>query len=162
MKRFVHLEHRQRGPRQRREAGISLLETIIAMSILATGLLMVAAMQLYSLRSGAEGREYQQAAEIARNQMETAMRLPWTSVTPTGGAYAAPAWINETGFAAGEVPVRFTNTSGSGAVQHVFTVNWRVADANAAATLRNVDMRVQWTEESGRARSYVLSSVRSQ
>jgi Tfp pilus assembly protein PilV len=144
-----------------RTSGISLLEVMIGLAILAFGLLGLAAMQIQAMGSSAKGRGLGRAAEIAKEQMERVQMLPWAQVAPTGG-FVAPGWIAYAGYAAGEVPVTadLPNQPG-GAVEQVYAVRWQVADANAVGTLRDVDVRVQWTEAGGRARNYTLSTTRA-
>ena len=45
--------------------GFTLIEAMIAMSILAFGLLALAAMQLHAMKGGASGRNTSEAADIA-------------------------------------------------------------------------------------------------
>lgn len=145
----------------RRKQGISLLEVTISMGILAYGLLGIAAMQLQAMSVGAKGRQFRQAVEIAKDQMELVQILPWDQLAPTGG-FAPPSWIDLSGFTPGELPVR-VDLPGEpgGSIEQVYMVGWQVADANADATLRDIDIRVQWTEPPARARSYTISSLRS-
>ena len=147
--------------RKNRSEGFSLLEVTISLGILGYGMLSIAAMQLQALSFGANGKQYRQAVEIAKDQMELVQILPWTELAPTTG-YEAPAWISVPGYAAGELPVRVDLPDAvDGAVDQVYTVAWRVADANVDATLREVDVRVTWTEASQRARTFAISSVRA-
>jgi len=147
--------------RKRRSEGFSLLEAAISLGMLGFGMLSIAAMQLQALSFGAGGHQYRQAVEIAKDQMELAQILPWADLTPTTG-FEAPAWISVPGYAAGELPVRVDLPDAvDGAVEQVYTVEWRVADANVAATLRDLDVRVTWTEQSQRTRSYAISSLRA-
>lgn len=78
------------------------------------------------------------------------------------GGFVPPAWIDVPGYSPGELPARMDRPGQSGgAVFHVYTVQWRVADANPEQTLREIDVQVQWTESNQRVRSYSLSSRRS-
>jgi Tfp pilus assembly protein PilV len=137
-----------------------LIEVVIAMSILAVGLLTLAVMQLQALRQGAGGRELTAAATIARDQMEQMQRVPWATVAPTG--WTPPPWINVPGFAAGDIPMLVERASAPGAptARQVYTVNWRVTAVGGQPNLMNVDMRVTWNEPNRPNRSYALSSTR--
>lgn len=133
----------ERAPRVRR--GFTLLETMIALSILAVGLLGMAALQIQAMEYAGRGRHNTQAAAIAENRLETLMRSRWTNIAPTG-------WT---------APVVETNSvqAGGTVVEQAYDVSWRITDLVADVT-RNVDVRVSWSEPSGRNRSYALSSTR--
>ena len=64
------------------EGGFTLLEVVIALGVLAFGLLGVAAMQLYSLRQGQVGKHTTQASILAQDQLETMMRSSFTALVP--------------------------------------------------------------------------------
>lgn len=147
--------------RLRRTEGFSLLEVTISMGIMGFGLLGVAAMQLQALSAGATGRDYRQAVAVARDQMERVQTMTWDDMAPTAG-FEAPTWISYSGYATGQLPVRLDTPSGlDGVTQQVYDVEWRVQDANVAETLRSVDLRVTWTDPTGRNRVYALSTMRS-
>jgi Tfp pilus assembly protein PilV len=147
--------------RKNRSSGFSLLEVTISIGLMGFGLLTVAAMQVQSLAFGASGRQYREAVEIARDQMERAQLLPWDDIAPTGG-FTAPPWIAYPGHPAGDVPIS-VDLPGSldGAVEQVYTVHWRVTDANVEATLRDIDVRVTWMDPTRSTRTYAVSTVRS-
>lgn len=130
-----------RPSRGHRSAGFSLLEAMIAMSILALGLLALAAMQLHAMQGGASGRRATEAAAIAQTRMELLQRQTWASVAPTGG-WTAPITANA-----------------SGQSGHTYDVDWRITDVVAGAT-RSVDVRVSWDEPDRPNRSVSISSIR--
>lgn len=147
--------------RRQRSEGFSLLEVTISLGIMGFGMLAVAAMQLQALSFGATGRDYRTAVSIARDQMERVQTLTWTDLGTTTG-FEAPGWINVSGYSAGQLPVVLDTPGGlNGATQQVYDIDWRVVDANAEETLRNVDLRVGWTDPTGRSRLYALSTIRS-
>ena len=61
------------GPR--RAGGFSLLELMLAMSLLALGLLVLAGMQLQAMRGGSSSRRASEAAAIAQVRMESLQRV---------------------------------------------------------------------------------------
>ena len=128
-----------------RGEGFTLLETMIALSILAIGLLCMAALQIQALEYAGRGRHNTQAAILAENRLEVLMRARWTDIPVTN-------WT---------APLTQTTVvqSGNDAVQQSYDVSWRISDVVADET-RNIDVRVQWTESGGRARTYALSSMR--
>ena len=126
-----------------RAAGFSLIEVVIAMGILAFGLLTLALLQIHALTQGATGRHTLDASIIGRSHLEQVDRLPWATLTAaTGAGWQAAGW-------AGAPPVNVTvNTAGGGTlVEHAYTVDWRVTAVGALACLRDVELRVRWNEE---------------
>ena len=130
-----------RTRRIRRDSGFTLLEALIAMSILGVGLLALAAMQLFAMRGGESGRRTSEAAALAQTRMEQLQRATWTDVAPTGGWTAATS----------------VSSPGQSAVQ--YDVSWRIADVVADNT-RSIDVRVDWTEPQRGSRSLAISSMR--
>ncbi len=126
---------------QRRSAGFSLLEALIALSILGVGLLALAAMQLHAMRGGESGRRTSEAAAIAQARMEQLQRATWTDVAPTGG-WTAGSTISSPGQSGVDYEVR-----------------WRVADVVAGST-RTIDVQVNWDEPERGSRSLAISSMR--
>ena len=65
---------------------MTLLEVMIALAVLAMGLLAMLAMQISAMRGGKYGRHTTEAAQLARDQMEYLHRLDWgdAAVQPTG------------------------------------------------------------------------------
>jgi type IV pilus assembly protein PilV len=57
-------------------AGFTLLEVLIAMVILAVGLLAIAQMQVIGIRFNAQGREVTEASTLAMDQLESLKALP--------------------------------------------------------------------------------------
>jgi type IV pilus modification protein PilV len=131
----------RRSPRPRRRAGFTLLEALIAMSILGVGLLALAAMQLFAMRGGESGRRTTEASAIAQDRMERLERATWTDVAPTGGWTTAET----------------VSSSGQSGVE--YDVSWRIADVVAGST-RSIDVRVTWQEPQRGSRSLAMSSMR--
>jgi type IV pilus assembly protein PilV len=135
------MRNTHRSSRLRRRAGFTILEALIAMSILGVGLLALAAMQLFALRGGESGRRTTEAAAIAETRMEQLQRATWTDVAPTGGWTAAST----------------LSSPGQSGVE--YNVKWRIADVVAGAT-RSIDVQVTWTEPQRGSRSFAISSMR--
>lgn len=136
-----------RGRRLLRDAsGFSLIEVMIAFTILGVGLLAVAGAQVKSIQGSQSGRHLTQGAIIAQNQIEQLTRSSWTSLVPAG-------WT---------VPIAMTTQvedGNGGATEQTYTVVWQVADLLANET-RTIDVRVNWTEPNGRNRSLATSTIR--
>jgi type IV pilus assembly protein PilV len=131
--------------RRKQRSGFTLVEIMIALSLLAIGLLSLAAMQLTAMQYGSRGRHLTAAAAVAEGRMEILMRSRWTDLTPT--AWTAPLVTNE-------VIQGPTNQT-----EQAYSTSWQIADVDAGRT-RSIDVRVQWAEPNRPTRQYVLSSMR--
>lgn len=137
--------------RRRTRRGFSMIEMMFALAILAGGLLAMLTAQIQALKQGKYGRHTTEAAQIARDQMELLLRLPWTdgAVQPT--AWTAPA----------PVTLDFQNEQGA-VLQQQFDLSYRVTTAAFDANVRTIDIEVQWVEAdadpAAPPRRYVLTS----
>lgn len=122
---------------------MTLVEVLITMLILAGGLLSMASVQLQSMQGGQYGRHLTQATSLAASQLEQLQLARWTSIPAT--AWTAPV-------AAAAIQQRAD-------VDQPYAVSWRITTLTPNVT-RAIDVRVNWTEASGRARSVTLSTIR--
>jgi type IV pilus assembly protein PilV len=141
------MKHRPSWKRSGPRGGFTLLEVMLALSILAFGLLGLAAMQLYAMQGRSSGRHSTFAATLAQTHMDELQRRSWTTVTDTGGAWLTQTRNN-----------LVTDDTGN-RVEQAYTLNWRITDDVVGVT-RLVDVRVTWTEEGRDDRAYSLSSIR--
>ncbi len=132
--------------RNRSSSGFTLIEIMMALSLLGIGLLSLAAMQLTAMQYGARGRHLTKAAAIAEVQMETLMRQRWTDLAPTGG-WTGPVTVNEVV----QGPANST--------EQAYSVSWQIANVDVGRT-RSIDVRVQWDERNRAGRQYGVSSMR--
>jgi len=141
----------QQRPCARASGGFTLLEAMIALAVLATGLLTLAVMQLQALTQGSAGRHTADAAAVARTYLEQMQRLPWTELdtAEAAGTWTNPAWAG----AAANVDTTLEIPGGGGgtSVEHSYGVQWRVTNVMVSGLpnpcLRNVEVRVSWDEE---------------
>jgi len=129
-----------------RSSGFTLIEVLLALSLLGIGLLSLAAMQLTALEYGSRGRHLTNAAVVAEVQMEDLMRRRWTNLAPTGGWTAAVVKDNVVQGATSEV-------------EQSYEVSWRIADLDPGRT-RAIDVRVEWDEPKHPDRVVALSNIR--
>ena len=130
--------------------GFTLVEMMFALAILAGGLLAMLTMQMQALKQGRYGRHTSDAMQLARDQMETFMRLPWADAGVQPVAWTAPTAVN----------VNVQNEGGA-ATQQVFNLSWRITAAPFDANVRVIEINVTWTEGDANAgfdRSYLLAS----
>jgi type IV pilus assembly protein PilV len=132
--------------RKHQSSGFTLVEIMIALSLLGIGLLSLAAMQITAMQYGSRGRHLTKAAAVAEAQMEVLMRARWSSIAPTGG-WTAPVVTDEVI----QGPVDQT--------EEAYRTTWRIADVDASRT-RSIDVRVQWDEANRPNREYAITSLR--
>ena len=140
------MKHQPNWKRPRSRGGFTLLEVLLALSILSFGLLGLAAMQLYAMQGRSSGRHSTFAATLAQTQMDELQRRNWTTVADTGGA-----WLTQTR--------NNIVQDGTNQIEQSYTLNWRITDDVVGVT-RLLDVRVTWTEEGGDDRAYSLSGIR--
>lgn len=145
----------------KRTGGMTLLEVLIAIALLAVGVAGMAGIQILAMRDEAIAREDNDASRIARDVMEQVQRMPFTAVLPTAGAFAVPAFVDYGGsYAPGEVPVNTQTVNAGVSADGIYNVTWRVAAVAGQASLRTVDVQVGWTDAVGRAQTYTASSMK--
>jgi prepilin-type N-terminal cleavage/methylation domain-containing protein len=135
----------RRDPKTKRSttrAGLTLIEVMIALTILAVGLLTLATMQLEALRGGRSGAADTFATTLAQDQMEELQRMSWTNtdLAATGN------WVT-------------AQTETHPVNGQTYLLDWRVDDLVADWT-RSIDVRVRWDGPRRPNRSRILSSIR--
>jgi prepilin-type N-terminal cleavage/methylation domain-containing protein len=134
--------------RTRSNGGFTLVEVMLALTILAFGLLALAATQLYAMDGRSSGRHTTAAAMLAETQMDELQRRRWTDVVDTGGAWVT-AVRNE----------QVTHQDGTVFNEQSYNLSWRITDDVANQT-RLIDVRVTWNEPKRPNRAYAISSIR--
>jgi type IV pilus assembly protein PilV len=139
-----------RRERSRRSEGFTLIEVMIALSVLAAGLLTVAAAQLYAMRGGSSGRHTTDAAAVAHSQLENFQRMDFTdaALDDTGGD-----WVDGDPLAG----VGIVQTEDGDLTEMAYAIQYRVDDRDD--NLKAVDVRVTWDEPRRPGRSVTLSSM---
>ena len=118
------------------QKGLSLIELLIAMSVLALGMLAAASMQYSAVRNNTTGNVNTQAAMLAEAQLEILKNQDIDSAALAPGDYSDPTPIDENG-----------NPGG------IYNRSWRIDPLGASA--RRIRVTVQWTKF-GDPRSVVL------
>jgi prepilin-type N-terminal cleavage/methylation domain-containing protein len=138
------LGRRRSSPR----GGFTLIEVMVALGILAVGLVTVAAAQLHAMRGGTSGKHTSDAATIAHSQLENFQRADFAGLGATAGW--APA--------GGQLVQRQVQADPAAMVEMTYNVQWRVTNVNA--NLKTIDVRVTWDEPSRPNRNVQLSTMR--
>ena len=108
-----------RGPRSR--VGVTFLELLIALLLLAFGMLSMTAAQMHAMRGGRANRRANQAASIAENRIEQLQRQDWDAIPPAN--WTAPILVSD----------RTRSASESAAVEQSFAVQCRRGSRPLAA-----------------------------
>lgn len=131
----------------RREKGFSILEVMIAISILSIGLLSIGVLQSAAMKGNVTSRSISEASVMASDQIETLLALPsghgdLTDRTNDGTAGLASA----DGF------------SDWNRIDGRYTVFWNIADDVVCAGTKTVAVIVQWMDR-GTNRRVVMQGV---
>ena len=133
---------------RRPRGGFTLLEVMLALTLMAIGVLSLGALQLLMVEHGNRGRHATAASAIVQSRVEQLQRVRWTdaSLQPTAG------W-------SGPVVVNSLVQDGGVVIEQSYDVYVRVTDSVAGVT-RNVDVRAEWDEPGRPGRRYALSTLR--
>ena len=116
--------------------GFSLIELLIAMSVMAIGMLAAASMQYSAVRNNTQGNVSTQASMLAKAQLEMLKNQNIGSAVLLPGDYNDPSPIDENG-----------NPGG------IYNRSWRIDPLGTAA--RRIRVTVAWTKF-GQPRSVVM------
>ena len=123
------------------QKGFSLIELLIAMSILAIGMLAAASMQYSAVRNNTNGNVSTQAAMLAKAQLEMLKNQDIDSAALAPGDYSDPTPIDENG-----------NPGG------IYNRSWRIDPLGTSA--RRIRVMVQWTKFGGPRRVLLRSNTK--
>jgi prepilin-type N-terminal cleavage/methylation domain-containing protein len=118
----------------RSRVGFSLLEVMIAMTILAIGLLGALSMQVQALNGNSTGRHVSEAMRIGLDQLETLKYQGWAA-TPVTTWTPAIVVVGPEAVAAR-----------AGELRQQFNVSWRIQAVAPLTLVRQIDVRVTWRE----------------
>lgn len=153
------LSQKPRAGRFGREAGISLLEAIVAAGLLALGLMPVAYIQSSGLRTGATSYSLLAASSLAVQLGDSTRALTYTDtkLSDTHGNYVVPdaALTNANPLAADGTYWAACDEKGCG-----FTRTWKITDNTPLQNTKKIDIKVTWSEY-GIQRAYTLSTIKA-
>jgi type IV pilus assembly protein PilV len=129
----------------RRTTGMTLVEIMVSLVVLAFGLLGVAALQVRAITESSGGQHLSTASALARNRVEELSRIDWDAVVlnDSGGNWSADTVL----------PM----------ADETFNRAERITDNEATAadtTVKAIEVRITWTDTKRQNRSVVLSSAR--
>jgi type IV pilus assembly protein PilV len=108
--------------RARSEKGFTLLEIMIAISILAIGLLAVASLQISSIRGNAFASGVTEGTTLAADRIEKLLALPYTHADLVAGNHTDPNPPNR------------------------YAVTWLVTDDSPVTNTKTIDLTVTWAD----------------
>ena len=125
---------------------------MLAVVLLAIGVLAMLALQMNAMRGSQLGRHYTDASQVARDEMEELLQARWADIPLT--AWTAPD----------PVPREVQVDNEPNAVEQVYWVSRRIS-AGPDADVRMLDVRVTWFEANDDPgepprRRYAISSAR--
>ncbi|MGD9044187.1 MAG: prepilin-type N-terminal cleavage/methylation domain-containing protein [Desulfobacterales bacterium] len=122
----------------KKESGFSLIEMLIAMSVLAFGMLAAASMQYSTVRNNTTGNTATQANSLAKAQLEMLKNQDIASTALAVGDYVDPTPVDANG-----------NPGG------IYNRSWRIDPLGTSA--RRIRVTVEWTKF-GRSRQVIVRS----
>lgn len=127
------------GQKGHHEKGFTLLEVIVAISVLTIGLLAVASMQVSAIRGNASAYGMTEATSWASDQLEKLLGLPYehASLQDTDGD--GPAGLEDDTEASDDNP----NPS---PIYGKYKVYWNVAVNDTANDTKTVNVIATWTD----------------
>jgi prepilin-type N-terminal cleavage/methylation domain-containing protein len=114
----------------RSSMGFTLIEVMIALVILAVGLLALMTMQIVSIRANAFSSEMTYSTMLAQQQLETLRNLPFTDANLFGTTPPTPPTLHT-------LPLPIIDAKGGS-----YSVSWQVEDTTA--DMKTITLDVTW------------------
>lgn len=156
----------------KREEGLTLVEVLVALTILSIGLLGVALMQVTSISGNTFSRGMAVATELGQDMFEKLNALPYGDSALTGGASPGVAHPTATdvsnGLAVGVGTNNIIDERGLGSVAGagptIYTRTWNVIDNAPTTNMKTIEVTVSWTERGATlsTRSITIAGVKVQ
>lgn len=131
---------------RRQESGFSLLEALVALAILALGVMAMTAGQISALKSVRTSRSGTEAMRLAQQQIETFQMMSGADVRALAGTPNDP----DNPF---DPDPNDDNTV-------VFNRSWTIQDDTPGPDLINIEVHVQWFDALGISRTTTLETVK--
>jgi type IV pilus assembly protein PilV len=161
------------------QGGLTLVEVLVALTILAIGLLGVAMMQITSISGNTFSREMTVATELGQDMLEKLSTLEYTNTALAAGNHPNASDVSA-GFAPatdtdgvlcnssnniiderGLWPARAT-ALGTTAGPLLYTRTWTVTDDYPVSGMKSIEVIVCWKEKGRVERSVTITGVKVQ
>lgn len=152
----------------RRDFGFSLIEVLIAVVILATGLLALTALQGRLAQSSADAKVRSRVASLLSSRMDELRAAQYASIPPAAGSASATltatcaggaAWVcnaetesKASGLSVGHTYTRFMDVAGT------MTNTGAAAPNLSTAEFKRITLTATWTDAAGSNRSLAVST----
>ena len=140
-----------RARRSSRVRGVSLIEVMIALAVLAYGMLGVAAAQISALRSTDQSRERMLAHQLAQQQLEIFQEMSTASLDVIAADAGYP---ND--------PLNPIDPDPNDAMAMAFTRSWAITPDTPETDVYTIMVTVGWTNSTGGARNVQLETFKSE
>ena len=134
--------------RPRGNEGFTLLELVIAMAILAVGLLGIATAQIWAINRVSQSRHLSQALHLAQEQMELFHATPIASLPAP--CNPVPTCLDPTN------PIQVDATD-----RTTFLRNWLIEPNTPTVGITRITVAVNWTDKSGIVRTTQIQSMKA-
>lgn len=152
----------------RRDSGFSLIEVLIAVVILATGLLALTALQGRLAQASGDAKVRSRVASLLTSRMDELRAAQYASIPPAAGSASATvtstcaggaAWVcsaetesKASGLSVAHTYARFMDVAGA------FTSSGAAAPNLSTAEFKRITLTATWTDASGAGRSLAVST----
>lgn len=158
-------------------AGFTLIEVLIALTILSIGLLGVAIMQVTSISGNTFSREMNVATGLAQDMLEKLRTLTYTDTTTdpaltAGAAHPVAADVNRDLDGDALPPFLAVALGNANVIDErgltlgptLYTRTWSVTDNTPASDMKSIAATVSWTERGtvSTTRSVTITGVKAQ
>lgn len=109
------------------QSGFTLIELMIALVILAVGILALATMQIVSIRTNAFSTEMTYATMLAQSEFEEFRNMAYDDITPTSGTPDSKV---------------ISASEKSKGIQ--YTIEWEVKNNDPATDMKTIELDVLW------------------
>ena len=125
------------------ERGFSIIEVMIAISILSIGILALASMQVAAMRGNSYAGSVTEASTWALDHIEKLMNLPWDDASLQDADLDGDAGLADIGFdnnPSTQADADFKVIRGR------YAIHWNVANNVVTANTRTVNVIVTWSD----------------
>jgi type IV pilus assembly protein PilV len=131
--------------RSEAQRGFSIIEVMIAISILSVGILALASMQVSAMRGNSFASGVTEGSTWAADQIEKLMKLPWDDLSLEDADGDGANGLDDIGFdnnPATKPDADFRATQGG------FSIHWNVAQDVVTTNTKTVNVIVTWMDHS--------------
>jgi type IV pilus assembly protein PilV len=137
------------------ENGFTLIEVIVAISILTFGILAIASMQISSIRGNSFASGTTEGTTLAGDELERLMTLPWDNPLLQDTDGDAAAGLNDTDF---DDDPTTQDDADHQASEDSYTIYWNIADDTPITNIKTLNITVTWMDH-GAQKSVSLQRV---